>query len=80
MIQQLSYMDIQPIHHINFDINLLGDCDVIVAELARRAGWTLDHKMIPEGQEAEVGLVGERGAYFQGGRSEPCANDYDITV
>jgi NAD-dependent histone deacetylase SIR2 len=49
----------QPIHHINFDINLLGDCDVIVAELARRAGWTLTHKMIPEGHENEVSIVNE---------------------
>jgi NAD-dependent histone deacetylase SIR2 len=49
----------QPIHHINFDINLLGDCDVIVAELARRAGWTLKHKMIPEGHENEVSAVNE---------------------
>jgi len=47
----------QPIHHINFDINLLGDCDVIVAELARRAGWTLEHKMIPQG--APDGQVNE---------------------
>ena len=52
-------MPVQPIHHINFDINLLGDCDVIVAELARRAGWDLQHKMMPEGQEAEVGTVDE---------------------
>lgn len=47
----------QPIHHINFDINLLGDSDVVVAELARRAGWDLKHKMIPEGQQAEVVTV-----------------------
>lgn len=47
----------KPIHHINFDINLLGDCDVVVAELAHRAGWVLNHKMIPEGQTAEIGTV-----------------------
>ncbi|CAO2650791.1 Nn.00g020830.m01.CDS01 [Neocucurbitaria sp. VM-36] len=51
------YISRDPIHHINFDINLLGDCDVVVAELARRAGWHLTHKMIPEGQTAEVDTV-----------------------
>lgn len=51
------YISRDPIHHINFDINLLGDCDVIVAELARRAGWTLNHKMIPDGQTTEVAEV-----------------------
>jgi NAD-dependent histone deacetylase SIR2 len=51
------YISRDPIHHINFDINLLGDCDVVVAELARRAGWTLEHKMIPEGQTTEVEIA-----------------------
>ncbi|KAH7397114.1 DHS-like NAD/FAD-binding domain-containing protein [Pyrenochaeta sp. MPI-SDFR-AT-0127] len=51
------YISRDPIHHINFDINLLGDCDVIVAELARRAGWELKHKMIPEGQQMEVNTI-----------------------
>ncbi|EON61179.1 hypothetical protein W97_00391 [Coniosporium apollinis CBS 100218] len=43
-----------PIHHINFDINLLGDCDTIVAELCRRAGWNLQHKMLDPDQKIEV--------------------------
>lgn len=51
------YISRDPIHHINFDINLLGDCDVVVAELARRAGWQLNHKMIPEGQTVDVTLT-----------------------
>jgi len=51
------YISRDPIHHINFDINLLGDCDVVVAELARRAGWVLDHKMIPHGQVVDVALT-----------------------
>ncbi|KAF2791625.1 SIR2-domain-containing protein [Melanomma pulvis-pyrius CBS 109.77] len=46
-----------PIHHINFDINLLGDCDVVVAELARRAGWDFTHDMLPKGQETDVTQV-----------------------
>ncbi|CAA9958314.1 nad-dependent histone deacetylase sir2 [Pyrenophora teres f. maculata] len=51
------YISRDPIHHINFDINLLGDCDVVVAELARRAGWVLKHKMIPDAQAVEVALT-----------------------
>ncbi|KUI69811.1 NAD-dependent protein deacetylase hst1 [Cytospora mali] len=48
------YISRTPVDHINFDIDLLGDCDVVVAELCRRAGWTLDHEMVPEGQVVEV--------------------------
>jgi len=44
----------QPVHHINFDINLLGDCDTVVAELCRRAGWDLRHDMIPKDQRVLV--------------------------
>ncbi|KAL5113754.1 NAD-dependent histone deacetylase sir2 [Pleosporales sp. CAS-2024a] len=54
-----NFLPRHPIHHINFDINLLGDCDVIVAELARRAGWTLKHKMIPQGHDNEVATVND---------------------
>lgn len=45
---------LQPIHHINFDINLLGNSDTVVLELCRRAGWNLEHEMIPKEQEIEV--------------------------
>jgi NAD-dependent histone deacetylase SIR2 len=47
----------QPIHHINFDINLLGDCDAVVGELCRRAGFDLSHKMLPEDQMVDVESV-----------------------
>lgn len=43
--------------HVNFDIDLLGDCDIVVAEMCRRAGWDLDHEMIPEGQVVDVELA-----------------------
>ncbi|OCK74640.1 NAD-dependent histone deacetylase SIR2 [Lepidopterella palustris CBS 459.81] len=48
------YISRDPIHHINFDINLLGDCDAVVGELCRRAGWDLKHKMLPEDQKVDV--------------------------
>lgn len=41
----------QPCYHINFDITLVGDSDVVVAELCRRAGWELEHEMIPADQK-----------------------------
>lgn len=39
---------------MNFDIDLLGECDVVVSELARRAGWPLTHEMIPVNQAVQV--------------------------
>ncbi|KAI0377739.1 SIR2-domain-containing protein [Hypomontagnella monticulosa] len=50
------YISRTPVSHINFDIDLLGDCDVIVAELCRRAGWDLDHDMIPPNQKVKTKL------------------------
>ena len=35
---------------------MLGDCDVVVSELCRRAGWELNHEMIPEGEKVKVEL------------------------
>ncbi|EHA56672.1 hypothetical protein MCOR27_004416 [Pyricularia oryzae] len=51
------YISRDPVSHVHFDIDLLGDCDVVVAELCRRAGWDLDHEMIPENQEVETELA-----------------------
>ncbi|KAL2062937.1 hypothetical protein VTL71DRAFT_6009 [Oculimacula yallundae] len=48
------YISRTPVSHIDFDVDMLGDCDVVVAELCRRAGWELKHEMIPENQEIEV--------------------------
>lgn len=48
------YISREPIKHHNFDIDLLGDCDVVVAELCRRAGWDLKHDMIPDDQVIKV--------------------------
>lgn len=48
--------DSKPCAHVDFDIDLLGDCDTVVAELCRRAGWELKHEMIPRVQEVDVHL------------------------
>lgn len=48
------YVSREPVKHIEFDIDLLGDCDVVVAELCRRLDWPLVHEMVPEGQEVAV--------------------------
>lgn len=35
---------------------MLGDCDVVVAELAKRAGWEFKHEMVPEHQKVDIQL------------------------
>jgi len=45
------YISRTPVSHVNFDVDMLGDCDVVVAELCRRAGWDLAHEMVPEDQK-----------------------------
>jgi NAD-dependent histone deacetylase SIR2 len=49
------YVSRQAVSHINFDIDLLGDCDVVVAELCRRLGWPMKHEMVPKDQRISVG-------------------------
>ncbi|KAL8839494.1 MAG: hypothetical protein Q9170_001717 [Blastenia crenularia] len=39
------YISREPCQHIDFDIDMLGECDTIVTELCRRAGWDLQHEM-----------------------------------
>ncbi|KAF3481464.1 chromatin regulatory protein sir2 [Arthroderma uncinatum] len=48
------YISRTPVSHIEFDVDMLGDCDVVVSELCRRAGWDLQHEMIPSGQQIHV--------------------------
>ncbi|KAI9814435.1 MAG: NAD-dependent histone deacetylase sir2 [Pycnora praestabilis] len=48
------YISRTPVSHVNFDVDMLGDCDVVVAELCKRAGWDLQHEMVPEGQEVDI--------------------------
>ncbi len=47
---------IQPCSHVTFDIDLLGDCDAVVTELCRRAGWDLQHEMIDQDEKIDVHL------------------------
>ncbi|EPE29033.1 DHS-like NAD/FAD-binding protein [Glarea lozoyensis ATCC 20868] len=51
------YISREPVSHVNFDVDMLGDCDVVVAELCERAGWELKHEMIPKDQKIEVETV-----------------------
>ncbi|KAF7853381.1 hypothetical protein EAF04_010675 [Stromatinia cepivora] len=46
-----------PVSHLDFDIDLLGECDVVVSELCKALGWNLEHEMIPKNQEIEVTKV-----------------------
>ncbi|KKO96444.1 NAD-dependent histone deacetylase SIR2 [Trichoderma harzianum] len=48
------YVSRQAVSHINFDIDLLGDCDVVVAELCKRLNWPLVHEMVPVDQQIAV--------------------------
>lgn len=48
------YVSRQPVNHVNFDIDLLGDCDTVVAELCRRLHWPLVHEMVPVNHDVRV--------------------------
>lgn len=48
------YISREPVTHVEFDVDLLGDCDVVVSELCRRLGWDLVHEMIPNDQVVDV--------------------------
>lgn len=46
----------QPCAHVDFDVDMLGDCDTVVTELCRRAGWDLQHEMIVKDDIVDVKL------------------------
>ena len=50
------YISRTPVSHVNFDVDMLGDCDVVVAELCTRLGWDLDHEMVPKHQVINIKL------------------------
>ena len=43
------YISREACNHVDFDIDLLGNCDTVVTELCRRAGWDLNHEMVSDG-------------------------------
>ncbi|KAL6717818.1 NAD-dependent histone deacetylase sir2 [Lecanora helva] len=50
------YISREPCSHVDFDVDLLGDCDTVVTELCRRAGWDLQHEMIKPEQKIDIQL------------------------
>lgn len=61
------YISKTPVNHVEFDVELLGSCDEIVAELCRLAGWTLRHEMVPRYRPEVVWrkLEGTNGNRFE---------------
>ncbi|KAG6230441.1 hypothetical protein E4U26_007890 [Claviceps purpurea] len=55
------YVSREPVTHVEFDIDLLGDCDVVVAELCRRLGWPMVHDMLPAAGEQSVRVSAGEG-------------------
>ncbi|KAF9583575.1 NAD-dependent histone deacetylase sir2 [Lunasporangiospora selenospora] len=51
-------INMTPITHMEFDVQLLGDCDTIVAELCRLANWELVHDKLPGGSSNVVNMEG----------------------
>jgi NAD-dependent histone deacetylase SIR2 len=49
------YISRFPVSHVNFDIDMLGDCDVVIEELCRRLEWELEHESLHKGK-IEVSL------------------------
>jgi len=50
------YISRDPVTHVNFDIDMLGDCDVVIEELCRRLKWDLEHDSLHKGK-IDVQLV-----------------------
>ncbi|OIW25159.1 SIR2-domain-containing protein [Coniochaeta ligniaria NRRL 30616] len=72
------YISRTPVGHVNFDIDLLGDCDVVVAELCRRLGWELDHEMVPGDQRVEVEVVEGFQSRWVFTQTEPRAEEEEV--
>lgn len=46
-----------PVGHLAFDIDLLGECDVVISALCKALGWELEHEMIPKDQKIDISAV-----------------------
>lgn len=70
----------EPLKHVTFDVELLGDCDVIIHELCHRLGW----EVTPDGQPALTqldSLPSSRDSPVAGGDPvAPCSSSPDATV
>jgi NAD-dependent histone deacetylase SIR2 len=49
---------------VEFDVQLLGNCDDVVVELARRAGWDLRHEMVDANKSMKVGSFEDAGHWW----------------
>lgn len=58
------YISREPCSHVDFDVDMLGNCDAVVTELCRQAGWELRHEMIPEKAEVDVRLCEGHASRF----------------
>ncbi|KAI5284511.1 NAD-dependent histone deacetylase sir2, partial [Ascosphaera acerosa] len=58
------FINRDPVDHLDFDIDMLGNCDTVVAELCRRAGWDLRHEMIPKHEQVTVTPAEDRESRF----------------
>ncbi|KAM0308821.1 hypothetical protein ACHAO8_009591 [Botrytis cinerea] len=43
-----------PVGHLAFDIDLVGECDVVVSKLCKELDWDISHEMVPKDQEIEI--------------------------
>ena len=43
----------------------MGNCDVVVNELCKRAEWKLEHGMIPENQQVDIQLANDHDSRWQ---------------
>jgi len=59
----LIYISLRPLKgNVSPDIQLLGHCDIVVRELAKRLGWELKHEMIDEADSCPVKMEAVEGA------------------
>ena len=58
------YISREPCSHVDFDVDLLGDCDIVVTELCRRIGWDLQHEMIPKDNSLDIKLMDGYGSRY----------------
>ena len=71
------YISREPVQHVEFDVQLLGNCDEVVVELARRAGWELKHEMADPKEAMKVEGVEEAGHWWVVRKEDEVPKGYD---